>query len=300
MENIKALDNQLYRARYGIPRKGDPIKIWDSIKNNHELLREAVKIIRNKFNDGYTLKGTAIADAILIDYKNVDEVAYNNLISAIYNYPDIARTVLDRGYSFLLMSLWNKSVKLTEKQKKFVQNEAMHMPGTVLELKRDKEFEKELTKRGVTDEDIVALQFSGSSQPIGAKSGCIYFANLLRMLEKEKVHGCGDFDIRYYILKNSNWTVSEKQKLIFDFWYDQEEYEETLNQWEWAIINDSPENVQDNIDKVDLLNFYTYEMLLKLYPNEETAKLFWEEIELCKQMHSLRPTEEDKEYTYKK
>jgi len=36
------------------------------------------------------------------------------------------------------------------------------------------------------------------------------------------------------------------------------------------------------------------------YTNEETAKLFWEEIELCKQMHSLRPTEEDKEYTYKK
>ena len=44
--------------------------------------------------------------------------------------------------------------------------------------------------------------------------------------------GQGYFDIRYHILRNPNWTLEEKQRLIMDFWYDDDDYEEALEQWE--------------------------------------------------------------------
>ena len=39
-------------------------------------------------------------------------------------------------------------------------------------------------------------------------------------LSDEQAHGVGEYDIRYYILKNPNWSVEEKQKLIYDFWFN--------------------------------------------------------------------------------
>ena len=72
---------------------------------------------------------------MLIDYNSIDEVAHNNLINSIYTNTDIARIVMDGaangGYSFLLMSLWNYNLKLTEEQKAFAVNEAMNKIGTV-------------------------------------------------------------------------------------------------------------------------------------------------------------------------
>ncbi len=44
--------------------------------------------------------------------------------------------------------------------------------------------------------------------------------------------GQGYFDIRYHILRNPNWALEEKQRLIMDFWYDDDDYEEALEQWE--------------------------------------------------------------------
>lgn len=71
---------------------------------------------------------------MLMNYNFVDEVAYKKLISSIYTNKDIARIVINGasngGYSFLLMSLWNHNLKLTEEQKAFAVNEAMNKIGT--------------------------------------------------------------------------------------------------------------------------------------------------------------------------
>lgn len=134
MVDIEKLDDILYKSIKGIPRVGDYNEIWSRIKSNPEVLREAVQVKRDKFDEHDVVNGTTICNSMLTDYNSVDEVAYNKLINSIYTNTDIARIVINGaangGYSFLLMSLWNYNLKLTEKQKTFAVNEAMNKIGT--------------------------------------------------------------------------------------------------------------------------------------------------------------------------
>ena len=50
MLNIEKIDKELSIAKYGLPRIGDANVIWTQIKSNSEVLRQAVKIRRNKSN----------------------------------------------------------------------------------------------------------------------------------------------------------------------------------------------------------------------------------------------------------
>ncbi len=251
MLDIEKLDNELYNACYGIPKKGNIKEIWSKIKSNQEILREAVKVVRNKWNNGDLVKGLTICESMLIDYSNVDQIAYNQLIQAIYTNPDIARIVVDGAinhgsFSYLLMSLWNHNIKLTKEQKDFAVAEAMNKIG------------------------IIKYQKAKSNS---------------------QAHGTGKFDIRYQILRNPNWTVEEKQKLIMDF-YDDETYDEYLDAWEWEVVNDSANykgNLTPSFDRCELFSVYTYEMLLAYYQNKEVTDRIWSEIQFCKQMHQLRP-----------
>lgn len=121
-------------------------------------------------------------------------------------------------------------------------------------------------------------------------------------LSTTQAHGTGEFDIRYHILRNPNWSLDEKQKLIMVFWYDDETYDEYLEQLERGIINDSA-NFKDNqvsqLEKFDLYE-YSYEMLLKFYGDKRTTDRIWNEIQFCKQMHQLRPQQWKLEFTPKK
>ena len=289
MVDIDKLDNEFYIARYGSPKVGDANAIWNQIKSNPEVLREAVKIKRNKWNNGDIVNGLTISDAMLTDYRNVDSVAYSELIKSIYTNTDIARLVMDGanngGYSFLLMSLWNHDLRLTEEQKAFAVNEAMNKIGTTRYKKQSDENLKELDKKGITDDITTTIDIDGCINPIGLKTKNEYFNDLFSSISNTQAHGIGAFDIRYHILKNPNWTLEEKQKLIMDFWYDDETYDECLEEWEWEIVNDS-ENYKGNqlplFDKDELLNEWTYEMLFKFYGNKETTDRIWSEIEFCK------------------
>lgn len=63
-------------------------------------------------------------------------------------------------------------------------------------------------------------------------------SGLFSSLSDTQAHGSGDFDIRYWILRNPNWSLDEKKKLILNFWVYDEEYDETLEQLEWGIVTD--------------------------------------------------------------
>ena len=296
MVDIKKTDDELYIARYGLPRVGDANAIWNQIKSNSEVLREAVKIKRNKWNDGDLVNGLTISDSMLIDYGDVDQVAYNELINSIYTNTDIARIVMDGasngGYSFLLMSLWNHNLKLTEEQKAFAVDEAMNKIGTTRYKKQSDEYSRKLDEQGITDDVTTTIDIDGCVNPIGVKSKNEYFNYMFSMMSDTQAHGTGAFDIRYHILRNPNWTLEEKQKLIMDFWCDDETYDEYLEQWEWGIVNDD-ENYKGNsfapFDRYELFNEWSYEMLLEYYGNKETTDRIWEEMEFCRQMHKLRP-----------
>ena len=90
MVDIEKLDDALYKSIYGITRVGDYNEICSRIKSNPEVLREAVQVKRDKFDEHDIVKGLTICDSMLIDYNSVDEVAYNNLINSIYTNTDIA------------------------------------------------------------------------------------------------------------------------------------------------------------------------------------------------------------------
>lgn len=305
MADIDKLDDVLYKSIYGRPRVGDYNEIWSRIKSNPEVLREAVQVKRDKFDEHDIVKGLTICDSMLIDYNSVDEVAYNNLINSIYTNIDIARIVMNGasngGYSFLLMSLWNHNLKLTEEQKAFAVNEAMNKIGTTRWQQSEEEFSKKLDDMGISDDNTTFINIGGIN-PIGQKLGSQYMNYIFSALSQTQAHGTGEFDIRYHILRNPNWSLDEKQKLIMDFWRDDETYDEYLEQWEWGIINDSA-NFKDShaslLEKFDLYE-YTYEMLLKFYGDKETTDRIWYEIQFCKQMHQLRPGQWELEFTPKK
>lgn len=296
MLDIEKIDNKLYIARYGIPRTGDANSIWNRIRGNSDVLLEAVKVRKNKWKNGGTVNGLAISDFMLADYKNVNHVAYNELIKSIYTNRDIARIVVDGasngGYSFLLMSLWNHNWILTDEQKAFAVDEAMNKIGTTRYKKISSEYSKKLDENGITDDVTTTIEIDGCVNPIGAKSKNEYFNYIFSVLSDTQAHGVGAFDIRYCILRNPNWTLEEKQKLIMEFWEDDEMYDEYLEQWEWGVVNDAVDYKEDSLppfDRYDLFNEWTYEMLLKYFGNKEITDRIWEEIDFCKKMHELRP-----------
>lgn len=296
MLDIEKIDNKLYIARYGIPRIGDANSIWNRIRGNSDVLMEAVKVSKNKWKNGDTVNGLAISDFMLVDYKNVNHVAYNELIKSIYTNRDIARIVVDGasngGYSFLLMSLWNHNWILTDEQKAFAVDEAMNKIGTTRYKKISSEYSKKLDENGITDDVTTTIEIDGCVNPIGAKSKNEYFNYIFSVLSDTQAHGVGAFDIRYCILRNPNWTLEEKQKLIMEFWEDDETYDEYLEQWEWGVVNDAVDYKEDSLppfDRYDLFNEWTYEMLLKYFGNKEITDRIWEEIDFCKKMHELRP-----------
>lgn len=304
--NIRELDDVLWKSEYGLPRVGNFDRIWAEMKKDKNILKEAIEVEKDKFGEKDIVKGLAISEAILLDYEDIDNEVYQTLVNSVYNSTDIARIVIDGasngGYSFLLISLWNHNLKLTEEQKAFAVDEAMNKIGTIRWDQHRNELSCQLDKMGITDDEITALDIDGCINPIGRKSGSMYINYMFSRLSDRQAHGQGVFDIRYAILRNPNWTLEEKQKLIMDFWSDDETYDETLEQWEWGIINDHA-NYQGNpdpcLDKDELYD-YTYDNLLEFYGDKKTADKIWQEIQFCNQMHELRPQQWEVEFKVKR
>lgn len=304
--NIQKIDNELYASIYGKPIRGNFEEIWNRIKNDKLILKEAVKVEKDKFNEYDIVKGLTICDMMLSNYKEVDIEAYNTLIETIYSNEDVARIVLrgasNGGFSFLLMSLINHDVVLTQSQKDFAVNEAMNKIGTTRYLECLEKYLKKLDDMNITDNDATYLDIDGSINPVGKRTASIYMNNLYNSMDRRQAHGTGDFDIRYHILKNPNWTKEEKQKLVMDFWYSDEEYKECLSQWEWGIINDEV-NYKDGIVPlfpIEYIYDVTYDTLLEFYQNKETTDRIWEEIKFCNLMRELRPPKYEEEYQVQK
>ncbi len=87
----------------------------------------------------------------------------------------------------------------------------MNKVGTVRYENTMNQYSNQLDEKGITDEQTMYTEFGGSINPVGAKTGSMYMANLFGSLSDTQAHGSGDFDIRYWILKNPNWTLEEKK-----------------------------------------------------------------------------------------
>lgn len=307
MKTFEKAENELYIATYGLPREGNKEKIWESIRKNKEFLKWAIQITQTKHGEDI-VNGLAICDAMLAYYKSVDSKIYQELVNAIYSNEEIARIVLDGysngGNSFLLMTLWNRDIKLTEGQKQFAVKEAMNKIGTSLYNQRKQEYSKQLDDNNITDDVTVLLDTDGSVNPIGAKAYNLYFDEVFSSLSSTQAHGYGIYDIRYQILRNPNWSTEEKDELVYYFYDDSETYDEYLEEWEWGIINDPANYKGKTLPQLDITELYEYEydFLLKFYNDKEITDNIWEEIQFCRHMHEVRPAqyELDSEKEYRK
>ena len=203
------------------------------------------------------------------------------------------------GNSFLLMTLWNQNLKLTEEQKAFAVDEAMNKIGTVRYQNNRDEYNKALKNKGINDK--MTINIPDTNIPIGLETYYMRINYLASLLSTTQAHGKGEFDIRFWILRNSNWSTSEKEKLVHDFWYDEEDFKSCLVEWESAIIND-PVNFKDSEFLFETFDIYecTYQMLLEFYKDKETADRIYDEIEFCKTMRKLRERSNRKEFIPKK
>jgi len=306
MVDYKKIDEDFQIAKYGLPRRGNHEEMWNSIKNNTELLKWAIQVTKDKFGERDIVNGLAICDSMLVDYESVDMDIYQELINTIYSNKQVARIVLDGpsngGYSFLLMSLWNRSLVLTPEQRAFALDEAMNKIGTKRYYEEREKRSLQLDEAGITDETVTVIDIDGCKNPIGLKTYHEYFDYTFNMLSDTQAHGMGVFDIRYAILTNPNWSIEEKNQLLYEFYPDDEVYDEVLEEWEWGIINE-PVNFKDEmvsqLDKSELYE-YSYEDLLKFYDgNKDVTEEIYTEIQFCRMMHMLRPQTWELEFSAK-
>ena len=303
MKKIAVLENELYGCIYTIPRLKNYDKIWSKISSDKEILKEAITITRDKFDERDTVVAPTICDSILFNHEEVDRDIYETLVKAIYSNRDIARTVIDGasngGNSFLLMTLWNQNLKLTEEQKAFAVDEAMNKIGTVRYQNNRDEYNKALKNKGINDK--MTINIPDTNIPIGLETYYMRINYLASLLSTTQAHGKGEFDIRFWILRSPNWSINEKEKLVHDFWYDEEDFKTCLIEWESAIIND-PVNFKDSEFLFETFDIYecTYQMLLEFYNNKDIADRIWDEIEFCKTMRKLREVSNKKEFVPKK
>ena len=301
MEEIRKIDDRLYGALYDICSPDNATILWPEISGDNDILREAIKVEKDKFGEKDILKGIAIARCMLRDFNNIDKDIYQELVNTIYSNKDIARCVLDGysngGDSYLLMTLWNPKLKLTEEQKAFAVEEAMNKIGTVKYANSVKEYEKELEMKGITDDQDAYLELGGSINPVGAKTGTMYVASIFNSLSDTQAHGSFPFDIRYWILQNHNWTYEEKAKLINVFYASDDTYDECLDAWEWDFLDeDSLLHDGATILEKYMLTEYTMKDLIELYDGDvPMAKKAMEQVDFFKLMHKLRPMTYEKE-----
>ena len=276
MKDIDKINDELYDAIYVHKNQEKLNEIWDSIKNDQESLIEGIEIVSDKFQKKDKVRSKMIAQMILLNYSDVDKAAYNELIKEIYSNKFIARTLVhyhnEPKYSFLLMSLFNKNLKLNYEQKDFVVEEAM----SVQVIRRELDYYKTKAESG----------------NIKGKYEFVYLHEKMKyLLDKCGLHGHNSYDLRYYIFLNQNWNYDEKRRLANLLYINDLEFKENLEAWENNIVSEvSTEPGEYNRNCI-----YGWDMdLLKLYLDEDMAIKVNDEIEFCKLMRELKGEEFDK------
>lgn len=104
-------------------------------------------------------------------------------------------------------------------------------------------------------------------------------------------HGGREYDIRYQILKNPNWDLEEKRKLVYDFYEDEYDFMLHVDAFERKVVR-HPANFQGNgisILEKDKLYDYDFFDLVKMYQDSMVAVEVFDEINVCRMLHHIRP-----------
>lgn len=116
-------------------------------------------------------------------------------------------------------------------------------------------------------------------------------------------HGGGVYDLRYQILRNFNWSLEEKRKLVYDFYEDEYDFMLHLDAFERKVIRHSANFGKNNISLMELDKIYDYNLtdLENKYQDSVVAVEVFDEINFCRMLHQIRPiTLRENNKVYKK
>lgn len=289
LERLEKLENDLYKARYIDKDYVKRQSIWNEIKEDKGLLRLAIEVVKDKFGKRDTFRANAVTECILLNPEVVDKEIYQELVDKIYSSTDLARIVLDGasngGYSFLLYTIQNDDLELTEEQREFALSEAMNKRGTLKSEKVTLDYEAKLDGLEITDDKTIPIPGIG---PCGAKTANLFLASICNRISDTQAHGFGDYDIRYYILKNHNFE-DKFDRLIFDFYSNAKRYDGLVDMWECDIVDMCrPNGNSEPVVYVDEVMYITPEELYERLPKAIAEKVI-KEIAFIKRIHEARP-----------
>lgn len=112
-------------------------------------------------------------------------------------------------------------------------------------------------------------------------------------------HGGREDDLRYQILKNPNWDEEEKRKLVYDFYEDEYDFMLQVDAFERKALRHPAKFQNSNIDPMENSNIspmeidklYDYQLsdLTEMYQDSVLAEEIYNEINLCRLLHRVRP-----------
>lgn len=217
-------------------------KLWNKISENTELLEYATK------KDNGSFISNLIVYQILSDKNFYNTKIYRDIIDIIYYNKIIARQKIGNSESFLMKTLENEELKLTNEQKLFLIFEAENSPFTEKYYKENLKHQSTVHGNGIFDIRYKLLENNNFS--LQEKK------NLIILLYP-------DDDIKLSILEELQWKI---QHILSNFPIRDDFYNLTKEDLIYIIGSNEIEN--DIIEKIELCRH-----IKKIVP-EDTIKKY--------------------------
>lgn len=220
--------------------------MWCEFKQDDDALALCASVTkRDDDSKAIELYSPLVSGLILLDYKNVDSLIYKILINIIYNSPIISKLVnpflSEKSYTFLISTLYNENLVLTDKQKLFLLDEAFKYNIEIQRLLKIL-----ITNYGYFDNGLKLNVFYETIHNI---------YNTINERNKNLHWLSNPADIRYFIVNHKlfdGFDKDEKFKKYYESFF-------TITESLWKFYNTSLQNNEDylfiNDENEDMKNF---------------------------------------------
>ncbi len=271
-ELVEQYDNDLFYEKHLKNENIRVMTIWKKICKDNQILNKAMQIVKTKDNRNFFFAPT-IVEYMIRYYNYIDSEIYKKLIDLICSNTDLSRISNNNTNSFLLMILWNKDLTLNQKQKDFIVNE--------------------LINRNLENKDDIYATFWDS-----------FLSNNLYLRNKNEFNKIinrdiketfyipiqKDEDLRYYVLKSSQFSLDEKRILVYKIFKNDEDYKNAIIDWEYNILTfeESLLHLGESVLDMNDLYFSSLETIENKI-GKEKSKYLLNNISFVRLMHELRP-----------